>query len=102
MTDHLHTSVQLVCDGATIPYRHIVDGSVIENYLLKVSPSENIKTYSSEFIDHNCSVTYESAFYEFFIGYLLPIAAIIIHIYMVRRMILIFKPEWGVRRMRKV
>jgi len=64
MIEHLHTSVELVCEGATIPYRHIVKNSVIDKYLLEVSPrGENIKTYSSEFIAHNCSVTYEAVFY---------------------------------------
>ena len=64
MIEHLHTSVELVCEGATIPYRHIVKNSVIDKYLLEVSPrGENIKTYSSEFIAHNCSVAYEAVFY---------------------------------------
>jgi hypothetical protein len=36
------------------------------------------------------------------VGYLLPLAAAVLQIYIVRRMILIFKPEWGVRRVRKM
>jgi hypothetical protein len=31
-------------------------------------------------------------------AYILPLFGVAIHIYVVRRMILIFRPEWGVRR----
>ncbi len=45
-TEHLHTAVDLVCDGESIPYMHIVEKSAIDTYLLQLSPSLKVKTYS--------------------------------------------------------
>jgi hypothetical protein len=46
-TEHLHTAVDLVCDGESVPYMHIVEESVIHTYLLKLSPAIKVKIYSS-------------------------------------------------------
>jgi hypothetical protein len=92
MTEHLHSSVELVCEDEHVPYRHIISSSVVDSYLLKINPSSPIKTYSAEFIKHHCSVTYESVFYEFLMTYLFPAILVFAQLYMVRRMILVFKP----------
>ena len=93
--ENFHASADLLCDGQSIPLRYVVKDSIIDRYLLQnTSKKFDVKSYDEEFIKHHCKASFIEVY--LLVGkYLLFLALIAGHIFVTRKALLIFKPEWG-------
>jgi len=90
----------MLCDGAEVPLRYVLNSSILERFLLRGSEVHSIPVYEEEYIRHHCRGSFIEAYLLFGKVFLIAIA-IVGHVYLSRKAILFFKPEWG-RRKRRV
>ena len=95
--EHFHAAADLLCDGESIPLRYVVRGSALHRFLLANSSGHSIPIYEEEFISHHCEGSFFEVYYLFG-KYLLTIVLFILHVMLIRKAILWFKPGWGSRK----
>ena len=75
--------------------------SLIHKHLLS-SWGDGVEVYDQSYIQRNCQTTFLGVYYEFIVGYLLLPAIIFLHVYVVRKAILLYRPEWGLTRRERI
>ena len=87
----------MLCDGAEVPLRYVVKGSLIDRYLLNGNKKQKIEVFEEEYIRHHCKGSFIEAYIQFGKLFLI-VVAMVGHVYVTSKAILFFKPEWGKSR----